>query len=550
MPRKTTEAGRLDDPATRRLAWAFLLVSFFVSLAFLAARNIYDDEIGTTDLLRVPTREIVRSINRTDVHPPGMYVLAHWGYGLIPSPRWVTLFPLLCLYAGLAVFVLRVAPLFRDRWARLCFLLLATLHPQLLMWGNSIRWYPWWTGVALATVVVALRPSLPGAARLSAGRAVSVGLLLGGLFYLNYITILFSLGLIGAMLLRYGWIVWRPLLLTGLVGTLLVSPQLTPFLTVHMAGSGGQRSGAALSFARLAQGLSSSEAFLPWHPVAILATLIFLQIGLLGLVAARRYLRRRTEALGSGPDAGMASLIVLSLLFAGLVVVSGLGGKPRNALALVPLLAPAEALALASLRRPLVCRAVLGVLAVWCGWGIAHLLLREGLTKSGMNNRPEEVLRLIERTRGPACAVVVTYDPILTFYLVESRQPLLEVLTLTQNRMYTDALPFPPAACPEMRLYVVRSFLGGFGGYETILPAELDEAARAIEGPAREQGLSFDPDARIKRRFHFSGGETLPEYRYDVRYGAMDPAQLQHLREHLAFFTVADGRSRARLQRP
>ena len=144
-----TASGEPFPQPHRSSVWlpvVFLLVSLLIALAFLAKRNIYDDEIASADLLPMSVAQIVATINHTDVHPPGMYVLGHLGYRLVPSARWVTLFPLACLYAGLTVFVLAVAPLFRNGWTRGAFLLFATLHPQLLMWGNSIRWYPWWTG--------------------------------------------------------------------------------------------------------------------------------------------------------------------------------------------------------------------------------------------------------------------------------------------------------------------------------------------------------------------------------------------------------------------
>ncbi len=542
------DAGTLrQERASVWLPVGFLLVSFLMALAFLAARNIYDDEIGTADLLPMSTARIIATMNHADVHPPGMYVLAHLGYQVIPSARWVTLFPLLCLYGGLTVFVLAVLPLFRGTATRLAFLLFAMLHPQLLMWGNSIRWYPWWTGVALLAVVVAQDPRDPERRELAFGRAAGLGLLLGCMFYLNYITIIFSLALVAGMVVRYGWRVWRPLVVTAFVALAIVAPQLHAFLTVHLRGSGGQRSKAAVSTARLLQSLICSEAFLPWHPMAVLAAVMWLVIGMVAVLRAVRFVRARPFGVLPDDERCLISLLVLSFMLVGLVAVTGLGGKPRNGLVLVPLLAPAMALAVGSLRRREIRLAAMGFFVLWSGWGIAHLLRREGLTKSGMNNRPDEVLRFIESSRGSECSVVVTYDPVLSFFLVESHLPRQLVLTLTQNSLYRSAAPFAAKDCGATKLYVVQSYLGGFGGYETILPDQLRAAVKFIHAPMAVNKFSFDPDAGMKRRLTFVGGSAgLPDYRYMVGSGEMDGAKLGELEAAMPYLTVADGRSVAR----
>ena len=143
------------------------------------------------------------------------------------------------------------------------------------------------------------------------------------------------------------------------------------------------------------------------------------------------------------------------------------------------------ALVVGSLRRREMRLATLAFFGVWSALGATHLLRREGLTKSGMNNRPDEVLRFIESSRGEACSVVVTYDPVLSFYLVESRLPRQLVLTLSQNSLYRNATPFDPTACTKADLYVVQSYLGGFGGYETVLPSQLRAASSFILPPVR-----------------------------------------------------------------
>src|SRR6202041_2210215 len=135
-----------------------------------------------------------------DIHPPGMYLLAHFAYSVLPSFRWINLFPCLLLYTGLAFFLLQIAPLFAGTRSQLCLLLIATLHPQLLLWSTTFRWYSWWTGLALITLTAALQPRKLRPT-LSVPRALTLGILLGCLFYLNYITFFFVFALGAAVLL-------------------------------------------------------------------------------------------------------------------------------------------------------------------------------------------------------------------------------------------------------------------------------------------------------------------------------------------------------------
>ena len=61
----------------RVLTSAFLAVSLLVSLAFLSVRNIYDDEALSLAVVDSSVSQIIKAANTGDVHPPGMYLLAH-----------------------------------------------------------------------------------------------------------------------------------------------------------------------------------------------------------------------------------------------------------------------------------------------------------------------------------------------------------------------------------------------------------------------------------------------------------------------------------------
>jgi hypothetical protein len=535
-------------PNPRTLAIGFLTLSATLSVAILALRNLYDDEIASFGTITLPFAAIVRALAHSDVHPPGMYLLAHVALRIVPSFRWLNLFPLIFFYAGLSVFVLCVTPIFIRIRSQICFLLLATLHPLLLMWGNTFRWYSWWTSLALITLVVALQPRKPRPT-LTLPRALSIGLLLGGLFYLNYITFLFAASLAVAMFVRYRTQPHRQLancaLATLLVFTVLIAPQLHTMVAVHLPGSDGQRSSLVVSFARLLLSLTASEAFLPWHPLAILATLLFITLGIAAATAlrARNNTDERSPSLTAGLRPAIFCVLIFATLFIVLVVISGLGGKPRNGLLLIPVLAPAVAIAFGTL-RPRVQTAVLLFFAIWSGTGAAHLLGRYGLIKATMDDRPEQVINFIRHDGDGDCPVVVTYDGGLSFALSQSRLPGLVLVSDNDEPNIPGGPPQSTGGCTHLRLYAVRSYQGDDNSLTQDLAGEVETSTHFIQGHAQTDSFSPDPDASMKRRLaHLSGASgdlsaatRLPDYRFVVISGPIDPRTVPALLRALPDF--------------
>jgi hypothetical protein len=549
MPRK---------PNPRTLTAIFLLASAALSVAILAVRNLYDDEIASLPLIAGSVRDILQLNTQGDIHPPGMYLLGHFAYTLIPSYRWMNLVPGVVLYLGLAVFLFQLAPLFARTRAQLCLLLLATLHPQLLMWGVTFRWYSWWTGLALITIAVALQPR---SARPSLGpaRAVVLGMLLAGLFYLNYITFLFALALAIAMLLRHPAQHWTRLLAAALLTLVtfaaLIAPHLHTMLTVHLAQQRTQRHGLAASFLRLLQSLAASEAFLPWHPAALLACAVFALLCLWGLFALLRT-DSQQEAISADADAAspplaLASIALFGVLFFLLVAASGLGGKPRSGLLLIPVMATAAAW-IVSTRRPRTQSAILIFYALFCALGASHLLCRHGLAKATMNDRPEQVVAFVRQPAGNDCGVVVTYDTGLAFALAQAHLPRVMVLSPYSGTILGGSETLP-ADCARTTLYAVHSYLGGDTRWDQALAAELQSTLASIQGQPHARYFSSDPDAVRKRSLahlpilgaELAGAAQLPDYRFVVLFGPMDRSAVPALRQRLPDFTSSSGNAGA-----
>ncbi len=539
------------------LTAAFLTLSAALSIAILSARNLFDDELFSLYLVTGHIRDILAITAQGDVHPPGMYVLAHLAWRILPSYRWMNLAPIFILYAGLAVFLLQVAPLFTRTRSQLCFLLLATLHPQLLLWGNTFRWYSWWTGLALITLAVALQPSKPHPTFTTA-RALTLGLLLAALFYLNYITFLFAVALGVAISLRYRSqppkALFTRALLAAVVFLALIAPQFHTMFAVHIPNSHAQHASVVVSTLRLIQSISTSEAYLPWHPLALLAALLFVGLCVLGLIRLPALLRARLQPCRKTPPAQGASapevtpppplegplisITLFALFFFFLVAATGLGGRPRNALLLIPTLAPLATLIFETL-RPRLQTALLLFFTLWSAVGAAHLLGRYGLTKSSLNDHPEQVAAFV--AQNTTCNVVVTYDSLLAFTLAQANLPRTLIISPYRGPGFDGALTLPPAGCPQTRLYAVRSYLNGSARRVQTYNGELEIAQQYIETPPATHTFNPDPDAPRKRRLAALGldaisADPLPDYRYVVTSGPIDSNSIEAMRSRMPHF--------------
>jgi len=523
----------------RTVAALMLALSAALAIATLATRNLYDDELSSLHTITSSPRDVVRLANASDVHPPGMYLLTHFAFSLVPSFRWMNLIPLAVLYAGLAAFALTVAPLFRRTSSRLLFLALATLHPQLLLWGTSFRWYSWWTGLALIALVVALQPRQPNPT-LSQTRAAAIGSLLGALFYLNYITLLLGPALAVAMTVRYRNGVRAALksaLVTVAVFAGVIAPQALVFLRTHLARSSGQRAEISAAFVRLMQGTFASEAYLPWHPLAVVTAITLASVLLVGFLIRKR----ANEATDSAPDF-LRSMRIFTIVFFLLLAISGLGGRPRNGLLLAPCMAAVVAQAAERLSRRTQ-GAMLAMVVLWSAVGIEHMLTRTGLSRAMMIDRPEQVTAFIQSSAPKGCAVIVTSDAALAFavsHSYSSRMLLLSPFTPPLAKTGDDL----PAECSHVSLYIAHSYISGSAEWVAQAEAELDSVARWIQGAPQTAFFSPDPDAAQKRRLgrlpglgsDSASAARVPDFRYTVVSGPIERSELPALESSLPDF--------------
>ncbi|MBW2291983.1 MAG: hypothetical protein JRG94_06685 [Deltaproteobacteria bacterium] len=516
--------------------WLALVISLAFAFAYAATRNIYDDEVASFGTTMRPFAEIWRAANAGDIHPPGQYVLSSFFLNLMGSARSMTLGPLVFIYIGLTSFV---AALLRNNTlvgsSRTLFAVVAFLHPQILMWGGSIRWQSYWTGLALIVLTLGLSlhrepedekldlPSYPV--------LLTTGLLLAALLYINYL----SFVLIGAFALA--WAIrypmspasWARLAFTLAIAGLLFIPQIRPLVDVHMASAARQTPSGIGVFLKLLPGALVGQALMPWHPVAPLFGLTTLPFFFVLLGRARRHFFGHS---GAARAIRLPSPTWLALLFMYLVVFAmalgtGLGGKPRSFVILSPIFAYLLAVAWQWTSSRALRRTAIVVVGLWIASSGYNLLAKVGTTKGGVNDRYDEVLAVAQEELSGRKTLFFTHDTSLAFALHDAAETLGEAWAVCGTADdYYHGSPCLPAIQDDRkveRVVLVTSFIGSFLTHQLSLNRAQQAVSDSIHIDRRAQ-VSWDRDAAMKRRIPGRKTQLCPDYRFTLYFGRPNPA--------------------------
>lgn len=408
----TTHGARLIEtanPAGAREPFigAALVFLWLAALAWLSNRNglYFDDEIFTIELLEGKTSvgAVIAAANSFDLHPPLSYAIQFLLHRLTGDWKMVQLIAGLVNAAALATFAgLAHRGLPRGAWLILTGLL-ATFATA-IMWGASLRWYAWFNPcftIALAMVLWGRFSALPSLAVLTGIGAV--------MFHLNYLAVVACplLGMVWYWRYRreIGWSAAKKAALILLAGAAACVPQLLVLLRVHSAYPIETQVGSVgMSLVQTVFAVGIGNALFPLNP---------LPLAVLAIYGAALLWSLRSLRL----DSQLIALWALVLLGCAVMVISGLGLKPRNStyltIAALPLLASALAALAPRLRIP-----ALLVAALFSFQGMANVALHHGTDKRSFNTPHRQIVTAIEdMARTCPNAAIVNFDEVTGYAL-------------------------------------------------------------------------------------------------------------------------------------
>lgn len=461
----------------RRAGEALLAVIILATFTGVGAFSPgYDDEFY--NIMAISGADglvgLVRRINLGDVHPPLSYVANALTHRLLGS--WGAVRALNGFGVAVCLLLFLRAAVGARRDLLLPCLLVAGLHPTLVMWTASLRWTSYFTAFLLLALTLILR-NPRRAAPFWGGLAV----LLVAMFHTNYEALLLAPGLV-ALALHARWQRLRgewPVALAALgLGALLCVPQVVAGLSWQLGRRSGQTGTLLAGLSGAAQGYLINSGLFALSPAGLLNAA---SVGGLAVLAAVRH----------GQHLLRMPLVLFWLGATILMVLTGIAVKPRNFTPLIPVLFVLLTILALTSNRPRLALVLLGGVVAAQMLGLLQVIAHRDTGKGSWNLPVAAVMEAV-RTRAASCpgaTSVAVYDVVLANLLAQERG--LHVISL-YTRATTRSDVVPAGDC----LLVVETYRG------SLSPALLDRLRAALPHlPADRIPLAPDPHAAMKQRF-------------------------------------------------
>jgi hypothetical protein len=360
----------------------------------------YDDEIPNMILVESHgLLDLITYVNRTDVHPPGSYVINWLLYAVLHDWQGVRLLSSLYAAGGIWCFF-RTCVGVSGPLDRLFGYLTICLAPTMLLWLTSLRWYSYFLPTLLYIICALERRQSSWSYYATLWLGVAI------LLHLGYAALVIVAPLAAYAIWRRGAGLKDDLVRCatfGLVAAFICVPQLIDFLHYHLPNSSSQTSNLTRSVAGLGLQLLCGQACFPF---SLLGVISILANGMALSLAVRS---RNVRALPWTPF-----LAAEAVMF----VCSRLAGKVRNLTLLAPFQGMVTTRTFAdSESRPV--RALLFLLfAVANLGGIANVARHVDTTKGGWNTPYAQVLEALRReadTHQCRQVVLVASDPVVQY---------------------------------------------------------------------------------------------------------------------------------------
>ena len=136
-----------------------IVLAFLIYAIFWKNRFFYDDEWFNLKLIanyKLP--DLLAFVSNHDIHPPLSYIVNYYWFKIAGSNEFFLTIPSLVFTALTAFIAARIVRLLTGVRHYSCIVIVLTLlHPNILLFGWSIRWYPLWTLLTVAALYLVLQ---------------------------------------------------------------------------------------------------------------------------------------------------------------------------------------------------------------------------------------------------------------------------------------------------------------------------------------------------------------------------------------------------------
>ena len=525
-----------------------IIIYAILSLLIWQERYFYDDELINLKIITsYDYAGLLNFLSGFDFHPPGQYLINKLIYNITGPNEWLMSLPsVICtgLTAGLAgLITFKITKAF---WVGFAALSLASVSPLLLMWGWSIRWYPYWIFITFLSFFILLK--IPGGNSKRNLYYVLLVLLFTAGLYISYLSLLFFAAVFFTSLVtdlknrnfsgeRLISLSTYKVSIIILISFILFSPWLLNF-GVHFKGyfAGQQISNHIMSINPVAvtgyslfSGLFGSSIY-PWNTVFII---LFTGLIISFFIALYFLLREKRNALHikEKNNTCFNSVIIFSVICLILLVVLSLVTKSLKSqpLLLMPVLLSviltiSGYYLIRKLKAPDIHRKVktgysyllLSLIFFVCIWiaGAVNIFNRQHFHKMGLSDPVSQVLNVINRNAGGELLIVMTTNPVISYYLTKEMND--KIIVIAPKGYYQFA---PSTAGEEMgraEILFLETYLG------SLIPVS-DEYYKIVNYLRREGIPSGEPlylgrDEDFRMKKEITSVPYLPEYRFVLHY--------------------------------
>jgi hypothetical protein len=375
----------------------------------------YDDEFFNINLIEKFGFKTINYLQHSDVHPPVSYIINVSLFSLFNDWAVVRLASGLLTSFALIFVINNELKVFGNRQALIVFLLLA-LNPAILMWCTGIRWYAYFMPVLFYLV---FQPVHRG---YKAWIIALAGITL--LSYIGYIAFLIFV----PILLLY-WALSDEPVKNKLKYILYLSPvfwalyayQLYFFLTVHVKSKKKEEYGLMEDLRGYFISQVSNQGVFPLSVPAILSLAGFLGI----LFCIIRYSLKNTNKRSSN------IILIAYLLATILLFVSGVAGKFRNLIVLIPFQIFLILHYYAILKNSRLYLCSVALISIANIYGCVNVFCHTDTTKNSWNLPVRDLISDINRVhKNDTSVLLFTHDPTLTSVLQNNK---FNVVSLYNN---------------------------------------------------------------------------------------------------------------------
>ena len=359
----------------------------------------FDDEITNIDLIEhLGTWQTVTLMQTEDVHPPGGYLVNGLLWQLTHDWSSVRLVSVLIYGLACASLLRFVQRQMGSLAAWLC-LLVVGFSPTAMMWCTSVRWYAYLTPLLMWALVL---PAHRAGWWFRFKPAMAWTLMA----YISYASLVVAPGLwlwyaLHAEDKRWTQRLRESVLPWGLAAMLFL-PQAWVLLTVHAKNTAGQTGGLVKSLMGIVVSMASNQGLFPLSLPAAAAAIGWAMVLLVALTMARQQ-RTATSALAA-TGAGLLGFLA-----------SGLAGKFRNLVAMVPFQGLVLAQTAPWLRQSRALQLAVALIAVGQLVGSINVMRHQDTTKNSWNLPVNTVLQALDQATAQCQrpVAIYTFDAVL-----------------------------------------------------------------------------------------------------------------------------------------